>query len=158
MKPYQSFNWAEPETLNEMYKQAIIQRMKSKHGFLVDFLWLFLVMLPVPFICKYRFDLSNNEFIICVIGFTIWAFVLTCYGKIVEKKRVGKMQANEFVWRYGTVDRPTRDVKYRKPKSKIDGQDVSYIFNASEGDRVIVIGFNTTGYSNKRPEFYAVSI
>lgn len=114
MKPFQSFNWAEPETLNET--------------------------------------------IICVISFTVWAFVFTCYGKYVEKKRVGKLQANEFVWRYGTVDRPTRDVKYRKPKSKIDGQDVSYIFNASEGDRVIVIGFNTTRDSKKGPEFYAVSI
>lgn len=158
MNDYQYYSWAGPEELSEFYKQMIIQRMQSKHAFLVDFLWLFLVLLPVSLLIRSRHNLSQNEMIICVIILAAWAFFLVCYSRIEAKKRVAKMQANEFVWRYGTVDRPTRDVSYQRPKSKIDGQNVSFIYEASEGDTVIVIGFNTAWDSKAKPKFYAVSI
>lgn len=158
MNNYQYYSWAGPEELSEMHKQMIIQRMQSKHAFLVDFLWLFLVLLPVSFLIRSRHGLSHNEMIVCVIILAVWAFVIACYSRIEGKKRLEKIQANEFVWRYGTVDRPTRDVSYKRPESKVDGQHVSHIYDASEGDTVIVIGFNTAWDSKAKPKFYAVSI
>ena len=85
MNDYQYYSWAEPEELSEFYKQMIIQRMQSKHAFLVDFLWLFLVLLPVSFLIRSRHNLSQNEMIICVIILAAWAFSLFVIAGLKQK-------------------------------------------------------------------------
>ena len=148
MKTYQHFEWSEPETLSEEYRQMIIQRMQKQHGFGGTVLIVFLLLLASPFLLMLKNDVSHGGLL----------FSVTSLAVNVGEKRVKKLQANNFVWRYGTVTRMQRGGRYRTAKSEVDGQTVPYIFGASEGDTVIVIGFDTAQNSKTLATFYATAI
>lgn len=158
MKTYQHFEWSEPETLSEEYRQMIIQRMQKQHGFGGTVLIVFLLLLASPFLLMLKNDVSHGGLLVFLIIAVVLAFSVTSLAVNVGEKRVKKLQANNFVWRYGTVTRMQRGGRYRTAKSEVDGQTVPYIFGASEGDTVIVIGFDTAQYSKTLATFYATAI
>ena len=158
MKTYQDFEWSESEALGKMNKQMIIQRMQNRYGFVGFAISLFLVMLPIVFIAKSRFELSYIGVISYLIINAILSIYISYYGVKTGKNRVEKLQENNFVWRYGTVTRTRRSRGYYTARSEVDGQSVSYIFGASEGDTVFVIGFDTEYDSKTKATFYAVSV
>jgi hypothetical protein len=158
MKTYQDFVWNEPEALSDMNKQIIIQHMQNKHGFAGTAIIIFLVMLPIVFIAKNRFDLSFNGVLLYLILHAVLSIVISYTGVKNEKNRVAKLNENNFVWRYGTVTRTRNSRGYNTNRYEVDGQSVSYIFGASEGDTVFVIGFDTTYDPKTKATFYAVSV
>lgn len=144
MKSYRYFEWSEPETMPEEYKQLLIWRMKKQQrsgsiAFAVFLLLLFLLM----------FNL--------IISVTL-AVILSTFIAQIGEKRIKKLQANNFIWRYSIVTKMRQGGKYGIAKSEVDEQSVPYIFGASVGDTVFVIGFDTDRNSRKSATFYAAVI
>lgn len=158
MKTYQHFEWFEPETLNEEYKQMIIQHMQKQHGFGGTILIVILLLLVSPLLLMLKNDVSHGGLLVFLIIAIILAFSVASLAINVGERRMKKLQANNFVWRYGTVTRMQQGSRYRTAKSEVDGQTVPYIFGASEGDTVIVIGFDTAQNSKTLATFYATTI
>ena len=98
MKTYQHFEWSEPETLSEEYRQMIIQRMQKQHGFGGTVLIVFLLLLASPFLLMLKNDVSHGGLLVFLIIAVVLAFSVTSLAVNVGEKRVKKLQANNFVW------------------------------------------------------------
>ena len=114
-------------------------------------LLIFMITFDLPFLLGGI--LAGQEDLLFGLTFSITSLAVN-----VGERRVKKLQANNFVWRYGTVTRMQRGGRYRTAKSEVDGQTVPYIFGVSEGDTVIVIGFDTAQNSKTLATFYATVI
>ncbi len=158
MKTYQDFVWSKPEELSIMVKQKIIQRMQLQHGFVFSAVSLFLLMAPAAIIAKARFELTVNGVILYLIINAVLSIVISYIAVKDAEKRKVRLLANNFVWRYGTVTRTRKSKGYYTTGTEVDGQAVAFIFEASEGDTVIVIGIDTAHDSKTKAKFYAVSV